>query len=106
MISVPPMAKRIALTRAAPGVLISRRASDRGAAGDERQVLVNQTHGHRALAHRRCDPLDRPRTNVADDEHAGPARLERQRRTFAIVARWIEVAELQVLAGEHEAIVV
>src|ERR1700742_275214 len=42
-----------------------------------RQVFVDETNGHRALAHRGCDPLDRPRSAVSHREDTRQGRLER-----------------------------
>ena len=41
-----------------------------------RQVLVDERHGHRALADRAGHALDRARAHVAGHEHAGHAGLE------------------------------
>src|SRR6476661_361066 len=73
---------------------------------DQRQVLVDHPDRHRPLAHGRRDALDRPRAHVARCEDAGPARLERERRALAPVGRGVEMRELEVLAREHEAVVI
>ena len=48
------------------------------------QVLVDQPHGHRALAHRGGYPLDRTGAHVARREHAGQARLQGVRLPRAV----------------------
>ncbi len=47
---------------------------------DRRQVAVHEVDRHRALADRRRDPLHRVEPHVTGREHAGHARLERERR--------------------------
>src|SRR5438046_1305117 len=46
---------------------------------ETRQVAVHLLHRHRALADRGRDALDRAVPGIADEEHAGPARLEEVR---------------------------
>jgi hypothetical protein len=48
------------------------------------EVLVDEAHAYCTFADRRGDTLDRVASYVADGEHSGKRRLERQaRRTFA-----------------------
>ena len=49
------------------------------------EVVVHEPHGHRALADRGGDALDRAAAHVARGEHAGQAGLE-QRRLGALLA--------------------
>ena len=70
------------------------------------QVAVGESHGHRALADGRGDPLDRVGAYVAGDEHAGDAGLQRPRVAVQRpAARPLPVDE-QVGAGEQEAALV
>ena len=65
--------------RRAPRTGRSRAAPRRTARSCARQVLVDQRYRHRALADGAGDALDRPRADVARDEHPRHARLERVR---------------------------
>ena len=66
------------------------------------QIPVHQRHGHRALPHRRSDPLHRLMTDVAGDEDPGQARLEVVRVAVEIPAGWPLPVGQKVGSGEHE----
>ena len=69
------------------------------------QVPVHQRDGHRALADRGRDPLDRLGAHVAGHEHAGHARLQVVRLAVERPAGRAALAvDEQVRAGQHEAV--
>src|SRR5277367_488145 len=63
-----------------------------------REVLVDERHGHRALADGAGHALDRARAHVAGHKDAGHACLEHVR----VAVEW-PVRPLHVVAGEDEA---
>src|SRR6476469_7185177 len=67
---------------------------------DRRQVAVDQVDGHAALADGGGDPLHRVEPDVAGREHAGGARLERERRSFECPLGIDRLDHLR--AGDHE----
>src|SRR5690348_2302387 len=79
-----------------------RRGSVRGLL--QRQVLVDDADGHRALADGGGDALDRAGAPVTDREDAGQAGLQRQRGAADHAAGAAEVGHLEVDAGEEEAV--
>ena len=60
---------------------------------------MDQAHGHRALADRRCDPLDRARADVTDGKDAGSAGLEEERR---LAFELDELVAVKFTAGQQE----
>src|SRR5215204_3794742 len=71
------------------------------------QVLMDQPHCHRALAHRRGAPLDRAAAHVTRREYSWHASLQEERlpRTFLPVVV-IECRIVQLPARQDEAALV